>query len=78
MKSVTVTEAQKKVLETLYKPYKHSKVHPQDAYNMRTLEALEKKNLVEFYDHPVYLHGAVRLTAEGKSFIDRTLLTPSL
>lgn len=69
MKSIKVTETQKKVLETLSKPYKHVKDHPKDAYNQRTLEALEKKKLVEFYGHPIFLHDAVRLTKEGKQYI---------
>lgn len=64
-----VSEAQQKVLQILSKPYKNGNHHPKDAFQERTIFALEKKGLVEVYHHSLFLHGAVRLTNEGKQQI---------
>jgi hypothetical protein len=64
-----VSETQQKVLETLSQPYKNGKHHPKDAFQERSIYALEKKGLVEIYHHSSFLHGAVRLTEEGKKLI---------
>lgn len=65
-----ISKAQRNVLLKLSQPYEYGKHHPRDAYNSRTLEVLERKGLVKFYDCPMYLHGAVKITEEGKRVLE--------
>ncbi|RNB59484.1 hypothetical protein EDM57_04905 [Brevibacillus gelatini] len=66
-----LTNAQQLLLFQLSKPYHDGeKHHPKDAYNTRTVESLVKLKLIEEYHYNRFLHGAIRLTDEGK----RTLM----
>lgn len=67
---VKVSDAQLIVLNKLKQPYEHGRHHPQDAYKENTLGALLNKGLIEYYDIPQYLHGAVRLTAFGRDWME--------
>jgi len=67
---MTLSASQKNALFLLSKPREYVKAHPRDAFNSRTLDALKKKGLVEFYHHMNFLHGAVRLTKEGKKVVN--------
>lgn len=66
-----ISKAQRDVLLKLSQPYEFGKHHPRDAYNSKTLEALERKGLVKFYDYrPMYLHCAVKITEEGRRVLE--------
>lgn len=67
-----LSDSQKLLLLQLSKPYKDFELHhPKDAYNSRTIESLLKLKLIEIYKHNKFLHGAIRLTDEGKrTFLD--------
>lgn len=62
-----LSSSQHLLLLQLSKPYQdYEKNHPMDAYNSRTVEALIKHKLIEKYHYKNYLHGALKLTDEGK------------
>lgn len=65
-----LSDSQIEVLEALCLPYKNDVGnrlhHPQDEFKMNTLEALNKKDLVEYYDFRLFLNGAVRITEKGR------------
>ncbi|PGT90009.1 hypothetical protein [Bacillus thuringiensis] len=65
-----LSQTQEKVLHTLAKPFKeHTKFHPTDAYNSRTINSLTTKGLVEKYTYPLFVHDAVRLTEAGQKWV---------
>lgn len=65
-----ISDRQRIVLQKISEPYSNGKHHPKDAYPGNTLAALERKNLVEFYVHSTFLHGAVRITKQGLENLD--------
>lgn len=65
-----LSQVQENVLHALAKPFKeHTKCHPSDAYNSRTINSLIGKGLVEKYTYPRFLHGALRLTEAGREWV---------
>lgn len=64
-----LSKVQEEVLERLSKGYAHGDHYPRDAFNSRTIESLTKKGYVEEYYVQQFLHGAVRLTKEGRQKI---------
>lgn len=65
-----LSKVQIEVLKKLFTSYENqvgkTNHHPQDAFKQNTLNALEKKGLVSFYEYENFLNGAVRITEEGK------------
>jgi hypothetical protein len=65
-----VSKAQMETLKQLTEPLPYSSHHPKQAYKLNTLDALQKKGLVEFYNYSGFLHGAVRITKNGREVIN--------
>lgn len=68
-KYMNLSVLQKDMLYRLSQPYKNGKYHPVDAFNQKTTESLVKRNLAEIFSYHMYLHGAVRLTNEGRKVL---------
>lgn len=64
-----LTDAQRETLEMLMEKPAFRRHHPKDKFKLNTLQALEKKGLVESYQTVGFLNGAVRITAEGKNIL---------
>jgi hypothetical protein len=68
---VNLSNAQIDLLLKLNQPYKdYEKAHPKDAYKMLTVEALMRSGLIEEYSYTTFLHGALRLTDQGKKIVE--------
>lgn len=69
-----LSQAQEQVLHALAKPFEeHTKNHPADAYNSRTVRSLMVRKLVEKYTHPRFLHGGLRLTEAGREWVENSI-----
>ncbi|PGK51933.1 hypothetical protein CN918_29515 [Priestia megaterium] len=65
-----------KQIETLQKLSKkpaHGLHHAKDGCSQRTLDALLKRDYVEYYYVSGFLHGGVKITPAGKQALDEVL-----